>query len=221
MRSPRHLVPRDDNFLLRFRHKFIRCFIIASILCIASTTAWAKDYTLYDVEDYLSSLKSFSAKFDQFVPGESFSRGEVFIKKPGKFLWQYTTPERVKIVSNGGFVYFIDEKEGQTTQLPTSGVFFSILSKKNFTFSKKGITVDKFFQNEDRVDITIITDIEGTKIPLGMTFKKLKNNKLSLIKIASLNQLDQSVIISLYEHNETAKINNKIFKVDVEEDEIR
>ena len=213
----RRYAPHNDGILLR---NIVRYFIFV-LLLLTSTSSWAKDYTLPEVEDYLSSLKSFSAKFDQFVPGEDFSRGEVFIKKPGKFLWQYTIPERVKIVSNGGFVYFVDEKEGQTTQLPSSGIFFSILSKKDFTFSQKGIIVDKFYQNEDRIDITIIADIEDTKVPLGMTFKKLKNDKLSLIKIASLNQLDQTVIISLYEHNETAEINNKIFKVDIEENEIR
>jgi len=199
--------------------KIKKVLLVLSLFVMGSFNANAKDYSLKDIEDYLSSLKSFSAKFDQIVPGEEFSKGELFIKKPGKFLWQYKTPENVKIVSNGGFVYFIDKKQGQTTQLPPSGIMFSMLSKKQFSFSRKGLTVKSFKQTKNRVSLIIVAKVEDAEIPLGMVFEKLKDGKLELVRITSLNQLSQTIVINLYEHNHNAQINKNIFKVDIEEDE--
>jgi outer membrane lipoprotein-sorting protein len=175
-----------------------------------------KTFTLKDVEQYMSSLKSFSAQFEQIVPGEDFSKGKLYVKKPGKFLWEYSLPDKVKIVSNGGLVYFVDEDAGQTTQVPNSGLLFSILSKENVKLNTKTLKLVSLEQDNKRIDIALNANIEDQDVPISLIIKKVSDTKLELLKIISRNQLDQMVVISLFNQNNNAIINDNIFKVEIE-----
>lgn len=186
-----------------------------------STNAFAKDYSLQDVESYLSNLKNLQVSFDQIVPGEDFSKGELYIRKPGKFLWQYTSPNKAKIVSNGGFVYFIDDETGQATQIPNTGILFTLLSQADVDFNSKTISLDSLSQNKTRVIVNLVAKVDDMQVPLRLIFKKLiKEEKIELIKIISKNQLDQAVIVSLYNHDTSGKFSSSIFKIEVEDDQI-
>lgn len=192
-----------------------------SLLITAGSAHAKKDFTIEEIEQYLSSFHSFYAKFDQVVLNESFSKGEVYIQKPGKFLWQYIAPDRVRIISNGGLVYFEDQQNGQTTQVPSAGFLFSLLSRENISFATSKVIINEFNQTNNRISIHLTATVGNKKVPVSLIFEKKPNDSLALMKIISINQLDQTMIISLYEQNHKANINPKIFKVDVEENEYK
>jgi len=195
--------------------------LLIAFSVMASAQAYAisdKEFTLQEVENYMGSLTSFSASFDQVVPGEEFSRGELYIKKPGKFLWQYKVPNKVKIVSNGGLVYFVDQETDQTTQVPNTGILFSLLSKKNVSFNTKHLKLQSLTQTNKRVKVDLIAKVDDNEVPVAIIFKKLKTDKLSLMKIMSRNQLDQMIVVSLYNQDENAEIDKDIFKVEIEDE---
>ncbi len=177
-----------------------------------------KEFTLQEVEVYMGSLTSFSASFDQVVPGEEYSKGELYIKKPGKFLWQYKVPNKVKIVSNGGLVYFVDQETDQTTQVPNTGILFSLLSKENVSFNTKHLELKSLTQTNKRLNVDLIAKVDDNEVPVTLIFKKLKTDKLSLMKIISRNQLDQMIVVSLYNQDENAEIDKDIFKVEIEDE---
>lgn len=194
-----------------------KIFLLLAILFTTSAHAVSnKTFTLQDVEQYMSSLKSFSANFEQIVPGEDFSKGKLYIKKPGKFLWAYTMPNKVKIVSDGGLVYFVDEQAGQTTQVPNSGLLFSLLSKKDVKLNSKKLKLNKLTQDNKRINIDLLAEVEGQEVPITLILKKEVNDKLNLLKIISRNQLDQMVVVSLYNQNNQAVINKDIFKIEID-----
>tara|TARA_Y100001960_G_scaffold333190_1_gene436989 strand:+ start:3663 stop:4259 length:597 start_codon:yes stop_codon:yes gene_type:complete len=191
-----------------------KLILLFTLIASTANAASDKDFTLQDVETYMSSLKNFTAKFEQVVPGEDFSKGTLYIQKPGKFLWSYTMPNPVKIVSNGGLVYFVDEQAGQTTQVPNSGLLFSLLSKEDIKLNTKNLKLVNLKQNNNRVTLDLVAKVEGEEVPVTLIVKKVSDDKLNLSKIISRNQLDQMVVVSLFEQNENAKIDKDIFEVE-------
>ena len=50
------------------------------------------------------------------------AEGEVWFKKPGKMRWNYTTPNKDQIVSDGKTLWFYDEDEEQVIETPLGQV---------------------------------------------------------------------------------------------------
>ncbi len=50
------------------------------------------------------------------------ANGEVWFKKPGKMRWNYDTPNKDQIVSDGKTLWFYDEEEGQVIETPLNQV---------------------------------------------------------------------------------------------------
>ena len=75
------------------------------------------------VADYFSGLKTFQSQFIQTVidsDGQQVQRseGRVWIRKPGRFRWDYRTPYRQLIVADGKQLWTYDEDLEQATVKP-------------------------------------------------------------------------------------------------------
>jgi outer membrane lipoprotein carrier protein len=75
------------------------------------------DEVLNKIQYFYENIKTIKADFLQetiFLDGNKEIRtGKVWIKKPGKFRWEYQSPEKFLIISDGVkiFVYYPEEKE--------------------------------------------------------------------------------------------------------------
>lgn len=90
------------------------------------------------------SIKDFTASFQQTYEGgvlrrKALETGTVYIKKPGRMRWDYTSPEKKLVVSDGQtiFLYFPNEKQVMKNAVPsqdeaTSAVLF-LMGKGNIT----------------------------------------------------------------------------------------
>lgn len=72
------------------------------------------DESVFSLEGYLQDLETFSAVFEQTIlnnHGEELekSAGEVFIKKPGMFRWEYEIPYIQHLISDGSNLWVYDE----------------------------------------------------------------------------------------------------------------
>lgn len=191
-----------------------KLILLFTLIATSANAYSTKQFNLQDVEKYMSSLDNFSADFEQIVPGEDFSKGKLYVVKPGRFLWQYIMPEHVKIVSDGGLVYFVDEATDQVTQVPNTGLLFSLLSKKDVKLNSKNLKLVNLKQDNDRITLDLEATVEDTKVPVTLIVEKQSDTQLNLIKIISKNQLDQMIVVSLYNQNTNANIDKNIFKVD-------
>jgi len=71
-----------------------------------------------DLQRFFNKVQSYSARFDQVVLDEALnpiqeSSGNLWIQRPGKFRWQYTSPYEQHIVADGKqvWVYDVDLKQ--------------------------------------------------------------------------------------------------------------
>lgn len=90
--------------------------LLVLLLTVLPLTASAADL----VSDWFSNLASIQADFTQTVvdsDGEQVqdSRGQVWIERPGRFRWDYRTPYRQLIVSDGKQLWTYDEDLEQAT----------------------------------------------------------------------------------------------------------
>jgi outer membrane lipoprotein carrier protein len=96
------------------------CGII--LLLTANPMAHAQD-ALDTVRDYFAKLTSLQAGFHQKVIDadnilQQVSDGQMWIQRPGKFRWDYETPYRQQIVSDGKRLWSYDEDLEQVTVQP-------------------------------------------------------------------------------------------------------
>lgn len=75
------------------------------------------------LEAFLADLRTFQASFRQTVLDEAFraverSEGTIYLARPGRFRWEYRSPDRQIIVGDGKRVWFYDAELEQVTVRP-------------------------------------------------------------------------------------------------------
>ncbi len=75
---------------------------------------------IQELEQFLASVKSLTAQFEQQVIDEhgrvsQRSQGKFYLQRPGQFRWNYDTPFKQEIVSDGNKVWFYDPDLEQVT----------------------------------------------------------------------------------------------------------
>ncbi|CCE25127.1 MULTISPECIES: outer membrane lipoprotein chaperone LolA [Methylotuvimicrobium] len=82
--------------------------------------AHADDKPIEQLRDFLKTAHSLTADFRQVAIDESgrarkASEGVFYLRRPGKFRWNYLKPFTQEIISNAGKVWFYDEDLEQVT----------------------------------------------------------------------------------------------------------
>ena len=185
-------------------------------LLFAAPTPKAADFSANDIrkieaiEDYLNSLKSFAAQFEQNVNGMQPSTGVFYFKRPGKFLWQYENPDRVKLVSGGGLIYFHDDSNNQTNQVPREGIA-DFLTRSKIKLLDGKFKVEHLKDTNGLLHIGIrLKDESAGDIGNNLTLTFLEG-PLQLRQITTTNQFDQPVEVLFYNIRENAKVKDEIF----------
>ncbi len=99
----------------------IKYGIMSLLMAIAVMQgAHADDKPIEQLRDFLETAHSLTADFRQVAIDESgrarkVSEGVFYLRRPGKFRWNYLKPFTQEIISNAGKVWFYDEDLEQVT----------------------------------------------------------------------------------------------------------
>jgi outer membrane lipoprotein carrier protein len=176
---------------------FLSFWLLSITLCAGLAWAQAPDLTqLTDaVDHHYNHLSSFKAEFTESYSGNGISRketGTLWLKKPGKMLWQYADPRPKVFVTNGKTAYFYvpGEPQARKTALKKLDDFRSPLR-----YLLGNTKLRKEFPN-----LKLLSDENGTAVlegvPKGMEDRltsvrlTLQNNQIIGIRI---EQMDGSV----------------------------
>lgn len=99
--------------------------VVATPLMPGAALAQDNQQVLQRLTNFTDSLTSFSADFTQVVYDADSnplqqSAGEVLLKRPGRFIWNYTSPSPQKIIADGKSVWLYDIDLEQVTVSPLS-----------------------------------------------------------------------------------------------------
>lgn len=110
--------------------QWLTAIIAASVMQIAAAQS--------DIAKFFNQLQTFKAVFSQTVKQEGQiiqqSSGNVWLKKPLKFRWDYRSPEPMQLISDGKQFYHYDIDLAQATVKPieevTDATLTTLLSDK-------------------------------------------------------------------------------------------
>ena len=95
------------------------------------------------VEAYLNGVRTLSADFIQVAPNGAISRGQFYLKRPGRLRFEYEPPAPVLVVADGTYVNYFDVELGQLSQI---GVYSTPL----------GVVVAQEVKLEGRISVTSV-----------------------------------------------------------------
>lgn len=190
-------------------------WLIAALLIVNSSFAFAEDVPVKQLKAFLASAKSITANFKQVLINEAgdplqTSYGNFYLQRPGKFRWDYTKPFQQQIISTAGKVTFydtdleqvtikkLDESVGSTPALLLSG---DIPLEDNYTIEQQGaegsmVWVKLLPKNQDSTFKYVLIGLEKG-ILSGM---QLNDNFGQLTRIYFSNlKLNQTVDTDLFE----------------------
>lgn len=190
----------------------------ASVTTVAQTAQPGLSATTRQVEDYFNDLTTFQAAFVQTVTGEKVpSRGTFSLKRPGKFVWQYDTPVKQKIVSTGSAAYYIDQTRNQVTQLPMNAGVARLFNAKTLNLSKQGLRATRVRTNSNllvvdfAVDKTLKTGDTTGLTQLALTFERMPGNNLRLKQIDGVDTLSVTTRVEFADIRENVSLSDKLF----------
>ena len=177
--------------------KFLSLWLLTGSLAVGTAWAQAPDITrLTDaVDQHYNHLSSFKADFTESYTGNGLSRketGTLWLKKPGKMLWQYTDPRPKTFVTDGKTAYFYVPGEPQARK--------TALKKLDDFRSPLRYLLGNTKLRKEFPDLKLLSDENGTAILEGVPRSMedrvtsvrltLQNSQITDIRI---EQLDGSV----------------------------
>ncbi|GJM15742.1 MAG: outer-membrane lipoprotein carrier protein [Thermodesulfobacteriota bacterium] len=107
-----------------------KLFTICLLLCVFSIEVHAEDNlnsVIDGIQKKYEQINNFQALFTQESEVKALNKtqlaqGEVWFKKPGKMRWNYNSPNKDQIVSDGKTLWFYDEEEEQVIETPLAQV---------------------------------------------------------------------------------------------------
>ena len=190
----------------------------ASVTTVAQTAQPGLSATTQQVEDYFNGLSTLQAAFTQTVTGEKeASQGTFSLKRPGRFLWQYDTPVKQRIISTGAAVYYIDQERNQTTQLPVNAGVARLFNAKTLNLSQQGLRATNVKSTPRELSVTFAVD---KKIATGdntglsqltLVFDRLGGDRLQLKQIDALDTLSVTTRVDFEDVRENIDLPRKLF----------
>jgi len=164
------------------------------ILLILSLNACAENNKL---EKILVKLNSFNADFVQIVKDSTNqlideSVGKVMFQKPNYFRWEYKSPSKNEIISDGEFIYLYDPDLKQVIVSKLDGQI--VVSPAMFLVSDN---IHEFFNTKLISNSTNTTQYEATPKDLERAFFK------QVIFNFNLDQLKEMKIIDNFDNETT------------------
>lgn len=170
------------------------------------------------LEKFLNNVTTFQASFKQTLfdeYGESLedSAGQVVLAKPGKFRWEYQTPYRQVIVSNGQLIWVYDEDLEQVTvnKIPPQS------SRSPLALLVDGAKIDETYHIEQGAregDLQwlklspLFSDSEYQSIEIGV-------NDTDVVAMRLHDNLNQLTALRFQEISNDVEIDQQIFEFSI------
>lgn len=177
-------------------------FIFLTLLFFTTNTMGQTK--LSHIENYLNSLVTLKARFDQWDQAGKHTQGILLLKRPGYLRMTYDKPETLLIIADGKTLYFINEKNKDISYTPIeqSPASFLLESKIDFLHA---FDIKDFREDVTRVYLTIRRKGMPDLGALTLTFSKSPlelihwtiHDAQGLETLVKLSQLQKGVPLSV------------------------
>ena len=88
------------------------------------------------IEDYLNSITTLRARFDQVAPDGALAHGKFYLRRPGRLRFEYAPPTPILVVADRVWLIFHDTELGQVDRLPLYSTPLGFLVKDEIDFGE-------------------------------------------------------------------------------------
>ncbi len=121
------------------------------------------------VEKYLNAVTTIKSRFVQASSNGAMAEGWVYLKKPGRFRFEYDPPVPVVIVADNWWIGYYDLELEQKSHTLLSSTPANMLVGEGISF-KKDVIVTHFRQEKNIMSLTINSADEDDEGALTLTF---------------------------------------------------
>lgn len=161
------------------------------------------------IEDYLNSIKTASAGFFQIDQNGGIVEGKFFVKKPGKFKWDYINTN-IQIVSDGKTVIYYDKELEQKNYISLKDTVASLLSRENIKLGIDAEVLD-YQEKQHSLHLSLAYRKQSQIKEFTLIFQA---NPLTLGKIYVVDQDDNQLTITLDDFTINQPISDNVFLVE-------
>ena len=188
-------------------------FQIFAVLLLSTSILRADPYSLENLSDYLTNLKSLKANFFQVNADGSESSGIILMKRPGRMRFEYDKPDKTLVIVSAGALAIFDPKGDQEPMTyPVRNNPISLLLKSEIDLVNSGM-VSNYAQKLDEA-VLIIKD--PTKPERGSVELLFSGVQPELKKFTIKNENGTSTSIVLEDTEYPKNISNTLFSIALE-----
>jgi len=206
----------------RYRHPadIVAVFVTAITLLatvFAASPAGAVDRPLSDpetvgelnrIEQYLNGIKSMQARFIQVNPDGSAWNGTLYVRRPGRFRFEYDPPIPHLLVANGSWFFHVDRALKETNVIPLIKTPAQFLVQANISL-KKDFKITKFERLPGIIQVAMVTRDNPDLGEVTLTFS---DKPLELRKWSIRDIQDNVTQITLQNTRYGVNLNADLFK---------
>ncbi|MFO1060274.1 MAG: outer membrane lipoprotein carrier protein LolA [Dongiaceae bacterium] len=162
---------------------------------------------LHRVEDYLNSIKTLRARFQQYSDNGGLVYGNIYLRRPGRLRVEYDPPVPVLVVADGTWASYYDSELDQLNQLPlgSTPAWFLLRDPVSLT---DGITITSVKRAPGALQI----EMYQTKDPdAGVVRLILADDPLELRQWYIIDSTGKQIHIGLDQASIGAELPNSLF----------
>ena len=160
------------------------------------------------IETYLNGIKSIKSRFIQINPDGSAWNGDLYVRRPGKFRFEYDPPIPHLLIANGSWFFHVDRALQETNVIPLVKTPAQFLVQENISL-KKDFTIKKFEQMPGILQISMVTRDNPDLGEVTLTFS---DKPLELRKWTVRDLQDNVTQITLQNTRYGVNLNADLFK---------
>lgn len=111
---------------------------------------------LQQAQDYLNSVRSMRARFQQVSSTGKQATGTVYMRRPGRMRIEYDPPAEVLVVANGSYVIYEDGELEQVSYIGLGDTPLGILLRDEVKLSDPAITVTGMRRLAGMMEVDIV-----------------------------------------------------------------
>lgn len=201
----------------RHRSVGVACAVLMGLVFVAANRpAIAVERALTDpeavgelnrIESYLNGIKTMRSRFIQINPDGSAWNGDLYVRRPGKFRFEYDPPVPHLLIANGSWFFHVDRALKETNVIPLVKTPAQFLVKENISL-KDDFTIKTFKQQPGIVEVAMVTRDNPDLGEVTLTFS---DKPLELRKWTVRDLQDNVTQITLQNTRYGVNINTSLF----------
>jgi len=108
------------------------------------------------IQDYLNGIHTMESRFIQINPDGSAWDGNLYVKRPGRFRFEYDPPVPYLLVANGSWLFHVDRALKETNVIPLVKTPAQFLVQANISL-KRDFKITKLEEQPGILQISLVT----------------------------------------------------------------